>query len=482
MIEGLNSDQAVDALLINSPLKNYDQQRRLNNTTLPVLGLGYIATYLDSRGFNVGVIDAEARGLGLEEIVRLVSTARPRWVGMNLLAPTYQLSTEILAALGTDYKVMLGGHLARPLAQRILGNAKIPRIDALVLGEGELRSAALLSEVRHRETLPGILWREECGNTIRVSDGSDSTAMWLAPDIDMLPLLDRKFLAVDPFIAGDGQMESNMIGSRGCPYNCSFCSAAVSVNPDITIRTRSPEGILTEMAALHADYDVTAYRFVDDLFLANPPFMRECLASFERAGIADWAVWDATGRINVLASIRPDLLDLVAHTGCREVSLGMESGSDRLLKYMGKKITRDLIITAIRRLTSVGISVKGYFILGFPTETVADLQATVSLAHKLWEITEHEPGNLRISAFEFRPYPGTIEWERLLSSGRYTEDQLLAYEHIDLTDSGSEEHLYDRDEFSYSVNQQFGDIPLEEVRRVLNELMIEQHLRLEEQR
>ena len=71
-----------------------------------------------------------------------------------------------------------------------------------------------------------------------------------------------------------------MVGARGCPYDCSFCGAAVSANPDITIRTRDPENIITEMDQLHARYDVTAFRFVDDLFLGYERFIRKCMAAF----------------------------------------------------------------------------------------------------------------------------------------------------------------------------------------------------------
>jgi radical SAM superfamily enzyme YgiQ (UPF0313 family) len=225
------------------------------------------------------------------------------------------------------------------------------------------------------------------------------------------------------------------------------------------------------MEALEGEAGVSAFRFVDDLFLANPSFMRRCLPSFIQRGMKDRFVWDATGRINVLSNASDDLLDLMKAAGCREVALGIESGSDRLLAYMDKHITADMTRSAVRRLTTRGINVKGYFILGYPTETRTEMRASIDLIRELWTITDHDSGGFRCSAFEFRPYPGTPEWHRLITRG-YEASELLNYEHADLTAGGRQ--LLDRDEFNFSVNRQFGEATVEEVRAELTMIMAEQ--------
>lgn len=106
------------------------------------------------------------------------------------------------------------------------------------------------------------------------------------------------------------------------------------------------------------------------------------------------------------------MLELLRLNGCRAVALGIESGSERLLKYMGKRITPEMTRSVVHRLTEHGISIKGYFILGFPTETREELNATVRQVFDLWDIAEDKPGCFRASVFEFRPYPGTPEWHR----------------------------------------------------------------------
>lgn len=477
LLAGVNVSRPIDLILINSPLKNYDLFPRYNDFTLPVLGLGYIATYAQQAGFNVAVLDAEALGLGISRIASIVNHYAPRWAGLNLLAPTYRYSLEILQALDPSIRIMLGGHQAKAMPQQILYDRNIPRIDAMILGEGEYRATALLENIHRRNDLPQVWWRDSMGvHEGKRRDGD--TIQWLSPDIDALPFVNRSYLIQDPFLNDDGVREANLVGSRGCPYNCSFCGAAISANPDISIRTRDPLNIIGEMEALASMYDVTAFRFVDDLFLASPHFMKKCLRLFKERAIGKKFVWDATGRINILSRAPESLLDLIQEAGCREVALGIESGSERMLAYIEKRITREMICTSIQRLTSRGINVKGYFILGFPTETQEDIDATERLIHDLWEIADQQPGSFRCSVFEFRPYPGTPEWHRLMSTGKYTEHQLLQYESIDLTGNGKMGTMLDRDEFNFSVNLQFGDIPIHVVRETLTRITVEQKQRL----
>lgn len=480
LLAGMNVTSPVDLILINSPLKNYDLSPRYNDFTLPVLGLGYIATYAHQAGFNVAVLDAEALGLGISRIASIVNQYAPRWVGLNLLAPTYHYSLEILQALDSDIRIMLGGHQAKAMPQHILNDRNIPRIDAMILGEGEYRAAALLENSDMRADLPHVWWRDSMGiheGKVREHD----TTPWLSPDINALPFVDRVYLTQDPFLSDTGIREANMVGSRGCPYNCSFCGAAISANPDISIRTRDPLNIVQEMEHIADMHGVTAFRFVDDLFLASPPFMKKCLKLFTEHGIGKRFVWDATGRINILSRAPESLLDLMQEAGCREVALGIESGSERMLAYIEKRITGEMIRTSVQRLTSRGINIKGYFILGFPTETQEDVHATERIIHELWEIADQQPGSFRCSVFEFRPYPGTPEWNRLMRIGKYTEQQFLKYESVDLTENGEMRAMLDRDEFNFSVNLQFGDVPIHVVRETLTRITVEQKQRLLQQ-
>jgi anaerobic magnesium-protoporphyrin IX monomethyl ester cyclase len=103
--------------------------------------------------------------------------------------------------------------------------------------------------------------------------------------------------------------------------------------------------------------------------------------------------------------------------------------------------------------------------------------ATVRHVYELWEIAEHQPGRFRASVFEFRPYPGTLEWTRLVATDRHEAQQLLDYSAVDLTSDGVDEAMRGRDEFNFSVNIQFGEASVQEVRRRLVELSRAQYER-----
>ncbi|MGW4593544.1 B12-binding domain-containing radical SAM protein [Amycolatopsis thermoflava] len=474
LIAGADLTRTLDAVFVNAPLRDYTEHPRVNDFTLPVLGMGYLATYAASRGFNVGLLDAEAHGLGIDTTIRLLNDLAPRWAGFNLLAPTYQLSARIAAGLHPDIKILLGGHHAKAMPAEILTDPRMARCTALVLGEAETRVAELLDNHDRRAHLPGVLWLDPATGTVARGSGQDS-GHHLAPDINALPFVDRRYLTQDPH-HDHGRREANMVGARGCPYNCSFCGAAVSVNPDVTIRTRDPHNILAEMHHLRGD-GVTAFRFVDDLFLGARRVIDQMMTAFHHDRVGDWAVWDATGRINVLHRASDTTLDLLARNGLREVALGIESGSQRMLDRVDKRIDPAMARTVTRRLTERGINVKGYFILGFPTETRDEIDTTVRLVHDLWDLTDTLPGTFRASTFEYRPYPGTPDWHRLLATGRYTPDQLLNYSHVDLTDAGLDDPLRERDEFNFSVNLPLADAPIDYIRTHLVTLAREQHAR-----
>jgi anaerobic magnesium-protoporphyrin IX monomethyl ester cyclase len=474
LIAGADPTRNLDALFVNAPLRDYSERPRVNDFTLPVLGMGYIATYATTQGFNVGVLDAEAHGLGIDQTADIINHTGPRWVGFNLLAPTYEISARIADTLDPAIKIMLGGHQAKAMPAEILTDPRMRRCAALVLGEAETRATELLTDHHNRSRLPGVMWLDPILHT-PVTGGTPGGSHHLAPDIDALPFLDRRFLAQDPH-TDNGRLEANMVGARGCPYDCSFCGAAVSANPDIRIRTRRPDNILAEMHQLRKA-GVTAFRFVDDLFLGARRVIEQMMAAFTTGRVGDWAVWDATGRINVLDHASDATLDTLVANGLREVALGIESGSDRMLAYIDKRITPDMTRTVVRRLTERGINVKGYVILGFPTETDTEIDATVRLVHDLWDATDHLPGRFRASAFEYRPYPGTPDWLRLLATGRYRPDQLLNYSAVDLTSGGVDESMRERDEFNFSINLQLSAAPIDYVRTNLIRLARGQHER-----
>src|SRR5262245_34684760 len=125
LIAGADLTRTLDALFVNAPLRDYTERPRVNDFTLPVLGMAYLATYAASRGFNVGFLDAESHGLGITATIELIDKLRPRWVGFNLLAPTYEISARIAAALDPTIKIMVGGHQAKAMPTEVLTDPRM---------------------------------------------------------------------------------------------------------------------------------------------------------------------------------------------------------------------------------------------------------------------------------------------------------------------------------------------------------------------
>jgi anaerobic magnesium-protoporphyrin IX monomethyl ester cyclase len=472
---GLEPGERADVVFVNAPLRDYEERPRTNDFTLPVLGMAYIATYARAHGFKAGLLDAEAHGLPIRAAAEIINAHAPRWVGLNLLAPTYEMSARLAAVLSPDIDLVVGGHHARALPARVLRDPRLSRCRALVIGEAELRVAELLSDVNRREQLPQVLWLDDSGAIMSGTARSRDTTPWLAPNIDALPFVDRSLLTNDP-VAAHGRMRASMVGARGCPYNCSFCGAAASANPDVTIRVRSSHNIVAEMEQLRAA-DITAFRFVDDLFLGARRVIADMMAGFAEHRIGEWAVWDATGRINVIDRLTDADIEALRAQGLREVAVGIESASPRVLSMIDKRIDPAMTRRVVERLLAHDISVKGYFIFGFPTETSDEIAATRAMIDDLWDLSDRRHGSFRASAFEYRPYPGTPDWDRLMATGDYTEAELLDYQPVDLTDGGVNESMYDRDEFNFAITRDLAAAPRSTIRAALQSVTAEQYRR-----
>lgn len=134
-----------------------------------------------------------------------------------------------------------------------------------------------------------------------------------------------------------------------------------------------------------------------------------------------------------------------------------------------------MILPTVRKIMECGISVKGFFIMGFPSETKEQINETVSVIAELQHLNSCGlPAKFRASVFEFCPYPGTKEWQNLIQSGKFTKLELQSYTSADITQKGTEKSLYDRDEFSRTLNRSFSEVPVSEIRSIIAGIMKKQ--------
>ena len=244
--------------------------------------------------------------------------------------------------------------------------------------------------------------------------------------------LDRSFFSNEPLRNKMNNLrEASIITSRGCIYNCSFCGAARKLNKDSLVRERSSASIINELNHLEDIYgNLQSIRILDDLFLKNHQYIKKAIDIFSPRKNLTWRSMAHT--MSFTRSSQEDI-NLLKESGCYELSIGIESGSEKILKMIHKPNQIDNIKEIFKRIFSAGINVKGYFIYGFPNEDIVDAEKTFSLALKLNDMALKYGVVFRTSVFQFRPYHGTelynyLYEENLLIKEEMKEDLTLSKE------------------------------------------------------
>ncbi len=212
--------------------------------------------------------------------------------------------------------------------------------------------------------------------------------------IDWIPLPARHLLDEPDFIMNnrlantDTRMTHVML-SRGCPFACHFCAVLQK-----RIQYRSSINIRMELEHLKQRYHIEGFAVVDDNFVVNKNAVKSVCESIKDLRLQ----WSALSRID---TVDHELLEIMCDAGCIELKFGVESGSERMLRIMGKNISCNQIRQAITLSYSVGIKVKIFLIHGFPGEDLASTKDTISLLKEIAPMVE------RVSLFRFAPLPGS---------------------------------------------------------------------------
>lgn len=375
-------------LLINPPAINF--YHRVGLRMCP-LGLGYVAAVLNQAGYEVKIID-----LNVEKInYRTYAYQRYDLVGISVDTTRYPVSLNIAqAAQEKGVKVVMGGPHVTFFDEETLASGLV---DYVVRGEGEY---IMLELVRHLnngkspEEIKGITYR--AGNqTIR------NPAAPLVQDLDGIPFPARELLPLDRYTNTlYGRYSSSMITSRGCPFNCDFCSC--SAFSGTKWRTRSLQNILKEIDLLYSKYGYRAISFLDDNFTLSPGRVMELCETMIKKS---WDIfWYAFSRVDTIVK-NENMIQLMKKAGLSQVFVGFESGSQEVLDKIGKKVTVEKAYKAMEILKRHGVRVWGSFIIGALNETKQMIQETIKFAKRL---------NPQLSQFSIlTPYPGTRLYEKV---------------------------------------------------------------------
>jgi anaerobic magnesium-protoporphyrin IX monomethyl ester cyclase len=392
----------MNVLLINTPIISTKRDPDAENS-VPPIGMGYIYTQLTHSGYECQFVDATANGQLPGEILKIINQSDAEYIGLNVFSSNLDIVRFLVEKVGFPRKFFLGGPAARTLISEVENwnpNGSI----TLIAGEAELIVPEI---IRHPELA------EKHSSKLNVVNVTPESRFYPS-NID-LPL-DRSIFKNEPVKRDDlGLIESHIIASRGCLYNCAFCTAARSVNPQIKPRYRTYDSLVEEIETtrkLHPE--INCIRVLDDLFLRDQASIELAIRLFPKNNL----YWRSMAHINTFRNLPSKWIDEIKKSGCRELFVGIESGNDETLTHIRKPFSVDMAYKTVSRILDAQIAVKCYFILGFPGETESAVRDTVTLASRLRDYANIIGVQLRISPFQFRPYHGTALYDEIAQKGR----------------------------------------------------------------
>ncbi|MBI4491794.1 MAG: B12-binding domain-containing radical SAM protein [Chloroflexi bacterium] len=356
-------------------------EQRLMEPYFP-LGLLYLAAVLRQADFGVSIFDgAFTRDFGAFE--RALAEREPRVVGLSVLNTTRSSAREHAArARASGALVVLGGPDPTAQPERYFSDpAWQGLVDVVALGEAEetivelchalLRDgrAANPSDLGH---VRGLALLDSQGSLVR------TVPRPFIADLDRLPEPARDLVDLDPYQdawrARRGYSSLSLLTARGCPFHCAWCAKPVFGR---RFRQRSPARVAAEMRHLRDAYHPDQLRIVDDTL----PINRRWLAQWRDEVVRQDAAipFECLSRVDLVDE--GVLRDLKA-AGCRKISFGAESGSQKVLDAMGKGISVEQTIAAADLMKKLGLETYFFVMVGYPGEELEDIQATLRLLER----------------------------------------------------------------------------------------------------
>lgn len=368
------------------------------------LGIAYIASYLENKKIPVRIIDAAAENFTSEFVAQDIAQSGDAIVGVTLLTTTFKPAADLIRKIrrkNPHVLIVVGGPHASALPERTL--IEIPEVDIICIGEGELTMAEIVESYgfSHISSIKGICYRDK-GKIIRTS------VRPFIKELDIIPPPARHLLPITKYHLTASRVSGNsfcptIIVARGCPFNCTYCSRTFGR----TFRSHSIKRIISEIQNLIDLYGVKQVNIEADTLTVKKSFLRElCLALIE-TGINKLISWTCESRVD---TVDEESLILMKRAGCWQISYGVETGSQRLLDLINKGVTINQIENAFKLTHKTGITIRGFFMLGLPTETKKESIATIEFAKKL---------NPLWAQFTITvPYPGTRMFDTLEDEGK----------------------------------------------------------------
>ena len=385
-----NQNKKGRVLLIYPPSPVINREDRCQQPTkellvippLPPTDLMYLASIAESCGFEAIIRDYSQGGNFEADLKEF----QPNYLVANIATPSFksdmmavQHAKEIVPSICTIVK---GAPFLTYNTNTIYEN---PLIDYVIMGEAELTLKDILDGVPDNEIL-GICYRE---NFQPVKNDKRP----FIDNLDILPFPARHLVDNSIYRRPDnGKVQAVIKVARGCPFHCFFCLATPVSGTKV--RTRSPENIVAELKECVEKYNIKNFLFWSDIFNFDREWTLELCQKIIESGLK--ITWSSNTRADTMDD---EMAKMMYKSGCRLVSIGVESGSQKMLDNIGKKITLDDIRNTVKILKKNKIKIYNYFVIGLPWETEETVEETIKFAIEL-------DSNF-ISFYTATPLPGT---------------------------------------------------------------------------
>ena len=356
-----------------------------NNIKCNVVELPYL--------YEKGILKLSEHSLkqNIMDSVQYLLASKPDILSIYTMINTYPyalLLAEEVKKQTSDVKILFGGPNASFLPKQTL--EKYAYVDAVGLGEGEDTIYSIICSVMSgdfRNAL-GVAYRDN-GEIIVKNQPMELI------DVDKLPYVDYS-LAME--VIKDRKI--SIEAGRGCPFNCYFCSTNNFWGRKF--RIKSPDRIIDEVKYVIENYGVHNFSFEHDLFTLKKDVVMKICGGIKAEGLD--IIWECSSRID---TIDDEMMNAMAKANCRQIFFGIETGSERMQKVIGKNLKLDGIQDVLASCIKYNIQPTFSFIYGFPEETQQDLLKTLSLIFYIWDVLNsanfYVSGCIQINQLEYYP-------------------------------------------------------------------------------
>ncbi len=356
-------------LLCHAYFLHEDAREKAIMKPYPPLGILYISAWLEKMGVEHDVFDTTFSSKDF--FYNFLLEKKPA-----ILAIYINLMTKVNVLEMIDFvrskkelsetKIILGGPDVRYNAENLLNHGA----DFLVIGEGEETFYELSQSLTNKTSyhkIPGIAYKLSDGS-IQINEGRI-----LRKDLDELPVPNRKKIDFFPYLdvwkKHHGNNAMTISTMRGCPYSCHWCSRGVYGK---SYRRRSAESVVAEIKQIQETYNPDNLWFVDDVFTISHKWLQSFVDELKAANVKP--VYECITRADRLNT---EVIQLLKESGCFRVWIGAESGSQKIIDLMDRRVDVQTVRQMIVEAQAAGLQAGTFIMVGYPGETEADIKETL---------------------------------------------------------------------------------------------------------